>query len=182
MATLKADGVILTQETKRPKQATPKNFVDHKAKPRAEHNPKKRAATTARNTRILAKSIEGRDVGDIAAEENLSRTTISQIVNHSPEAKKYQAEVAARFEGLMESAMGTIGRVVASIEPSDTPSALKAAIYVIERIVGKIPEKIQIEDEFKNLTRDNLILILKQEMGLIGSDAKQESEEGPIDY
>ena len=115
---------------------------------------------------------------DINKARTLNRIEFERVLNRYLYMSKAEIMKAAQDPGTP-----ALELMIASMISKGTNEGDHLRIeFLISRVIGKVPERIQIEDEFKNLTRDNLILILKQEMGLIGSDAKQESEEGPIDY
>ena len=123
-----------------------------------------RVAQGAQNTRILAKSIEGKTTIEIAKEEGISRQAVSHIINKSPEAVEYSDRIRQGFESLVDRALETIERVVTRDEPISDPSALKAALSVIDRIAGKVPDKVELKDEFNGLTRQELLALLKREL------------------
>lgn len=123
-----------------------------------------RLGQAAKNVRVIQKSVEGKTSSVIAEEEGMTRQAVSVILNHSAEAKEYERRIREGFEKLVSDSMSTIARVVSRDDPDSDPSALKASIYVIERVAGKIPEHIKIEEEFSGKSREELLLILRREL------------------
>jgi DNA-binding transcriptional regulator LsrR (DeoR family) len=130
---------------------------------------------SAKNVRVIEAALDGKTQSEIAQEQGLNRCTVSEILNHSDEAKRLNQEIESRFASLVDRSMRTFERVVDRDDPDSDTTALKAAIYIVERVIGKVPDKVHatIEDEFKGMSRAELVLVLKRELEGDPTDAAE---------
>lgn len=146
--------------------------------------PKKaRVAQAIKNTRILSKVASGMTVTDVAKDEDMDRKHVSDIVNHSPEAKALERVIAKSFRELVSKSMKTFDRVVSRSDPQSDGTALRAAEKIIERVVGKVPDKVEVSGEFEGKSRQELIAIIELELKHEReATSMTPSKEGELDF
>lgn len=102
---------------------------------------------TARDQLIIQEAMKGVTNDDLGVKYGLTPQRVSTIVNNSPEAKTLHEKIADEFESMIFDATKTIRRVVN--DDGDNNNSLKAASMILERVMGKVTEKLEARIEGK---------------------------------
>lgn len=119
----------------------------------------KQLSQTMRNKKIVQDAMCGISNDDLAMKYGLEPPTISQIINHSPEAIQMSQKVDDGFDSMLNDAYQAVREVMKLDTPENASNRLKAAQMVFDRTLGKVVDKIESRNvhEINNITDKDLV-------------------------
>lgn len=117
-----------------------------------------------RNTAMIQEATQGVSSKEIAQKYNLSETQVSNILNHSDEARIVRYKLEKAFQQRIDKILDALDRSLAG-EDQNLHVAASSAFKLIERLAGKVPDKVEAKVEaVQNLTEDELIAKAEQKL------------------
>lgn len=109
----------------------------------------------ARNKLMIKDAMEGMETREIAKKYGTQTEYTSVILNQSPEAIDFREAIQKKLDSLFEAAFQTLFDLMQDTDsdPGSKAVRLKAAQTVIERVVGKVPERYEIKSDFQTRTQ-----------------------------
>lgn len=128
-----------------------------------------------RNKMVIDESMKGASNGELAAKYCVSEARVGQIINHSDEAIDIHNHFEMQFRQRIHKAFFEFDKVLE--QDDDTPSKLKAAMHVFERVAGKVPDKLHaVVQDIGKMSEDELIMKVEEKLNILKAKRLNDSK------